>query len=209
MGTGAGWLRWAKRCCGRGARPLPLRAQALLPNAITARILTSQKMEGEKSRAPEVLTPAAVFLNGSPIEDLQEPVMLHEGGNPLLVCYNHAGRGCFVLRGHDAPPPPTQHTPLAMSWFDDPAVFLDPIRLECGPGFTPTGVRVNGEVAGVRVAPPWRVDISRQMKLGDNRIEVLVFDTLANHYLTIPTCCRGEPTSGLLEPVVLEPATPN
>ena len=41
-------------------------------------------------------------------------------------------------------------------------------------------VRLNGQVAGIRVAPPWRVDISKQAKPGENRIEVLVFNTLAN-----------------------------
>jgi gluconolactonase len=50
------------------------------------------------------------------------------------------------------------------------------------------------------------VDISKQVKPGENRIEVLVFNTLANHYLTIPTRYRGEPTSGLLGPVTLRVA---
>ena len=59
------------------------------------------------------------------------------------------------------------------------------------------------DIAGIRVAPPWRVDISKQVKPGENRIEVLVFNTLANHYLTIPTRYRGELTSGLLGPVTL------
>jgi hypothetical protein len=56
----------------------------------------------------------------------------------------------------------------------------------------------------IQSAPPWRVDISRQTKAGENRLEVLVFNTLANHYLTIPTRYRGELTSGLLGPVTLE-----
>ena len=57
---------------------------------------------------------------------------------------------------------------------------------------------------GIRVAPPWRVDISSQVKAGENRIEVLIYNTLANHYLTIPTHYRGELTSGLLGPVTLD-----
>jgi hypothetical protein len=32
---------------------------------------------------------------------------------------------------------------------------------------------------------------------------VLVFNTLANHYVTIPTRYRGELTSGLLGPVTI------
>ena len=65
-------------------------------------------------------------------------------------------------------------------------------------------VRVNGQLAGIRVAPPWRVDISKQVRAGENRIEVLVFNTLANHYLTIPTRYRGSTKSGLLGPVRLK-----
>jgi hypothetical protein len=130
------------------------------------------------------------------------------------------------------------------------AVFPEPIRLECGPGVAAAGdwsrcgalecysggawyrrsltltaeqvrgevtldlgkvvataeVRVNGQVAGIRVAPPWRVDLSKHVRPGENRIEVLVYNTLANHYLTVPTRYRGEPTSGLLGPVRLEVA---
>ena len=127
------------------------------------------------------------------------------------------------------------------------AVFADPVRLECGPGFAAAGdwstagvlrcysggvwyrrtigltaqqaagqvvldlgrvvataeVRVNGEVAGIRVAPPWTVDLSGLVKGGENRIEILVYNTLANHYVTIPTRYRGEIISGLIGPVTL------
>jgi len=67
-------------------------------------------------------------------------------------------------------------------------------------------VLVNGKKAGVRVAPPWRFDISGLVKPGKNWIEVLVCNTLANHYTTVPTQYRGSTTSGLLGPVRLETA---
>ncbi len=55
-------------------------------------------------------------------------------------------------------------------------------------------VRVNGQISGIRLAPPWTVDISKQLKPGDNRLEVLVCNTLANHYTTIPMAlCRTDP----------------
>jgi hypothetical protein len=54
------------------------------------------------------------------------------------------------------------------------------------------------------VTPPWVVDISGQIKAGENRIEILVYNTLANHYLTIPTRYRGSTRSGLIGPVRLE-----
>jgi len=81
------------------------------------------------------------------------------------------------------------------------------VTLDLGKVVATAEVRVNGQVAGIRVAPPWRVDISKQVQPGENRIEVLVYNTLANHYLTIPTRYRGEPTSGLLGPATLEVTT--
>jgi hypothetical protein len=69
-------------------------------------------------------------------------------------------------------------------------------------------VRVNGEDAGILVAPPWRLDISRHVKKGANIIEILVYNTLANHYLTIPSRYQGRSLkSGLLGPVKLEFST--
>lgn len=293
-----------------------------------ARILTSVRRDGEKPHASEVLTPAAIFLHGVRVTDLGRPVSLHAGANPILAHYDRAGRGYLVVRRDDPVAEPTQRTPLAMTWHDDPSVIRfdihadarpaewfrftappgfhamtvaaegqveawadgrpmraagdghfeaksllrrpavvalrvtpqtgatgaallpDPIRLECERGVATLGdwsklgvlecysggawyrktvtlglepthgpitldlgrlvataeVHVNGQLAGIRVAPPWRVDISRQIKPGENCIEVLVFNTLANHYATIPTRYRGDPTSGLLGPVTLEMA---
>jgi hypothetical protein len=64
-------------------------------------------------------------------------------------------------------------------------------------------VYVNGKKAGVRVAPPWKTDISAFVKKGENTIEVIVYNTLANHYQTIPSLYKGDPVSGLLGPVRL------
>ena len=62
-------------------------------------------------------------------------------------------------------------------------------------------VRVNGQAAGVRVAPPWTFDISSLVRAGSNRIEVLVYNTASNHYLTVPTSYNKPTHSGLLGPV--------
>ena len=64
-------------------------------------------------------------------------------------------------------------------------------------------VLVNGQRAGVLVAPPWKLPVGRLLQAGSNRIEVLVCNTLANHYQTIPTRYRGSPRSGLIGPVRL------
>jgi hypothetical protein len=69
-------------------------------------------------------------------------------------------------------------------------------------------VHVNGKPAGIRATPPWRLDISDRVVPGENRIAILVYNTLANHYATIPTHYRGSPASGLLGPVTIEVQAP-
>ena len=78
------------------------------------------------------------------------------------------------------------------------------VILDLGKVVASAEVRVNGRPAGVRVSPPWRFDITALVKPGENRIAVLVCNTLANHYTTVPTRYRGDTTSGLLGPVTLQ-----
>jgi hypothetical protein len=77
------------------------------------------------------------------------------------------------------------------------------VVLDLGRVVASAEVHVNGRTAGVKVAPPWTLDVSTHVRPGENRIEVLVYNTLANHYSTIPTRYRGSPVSGLLGPVRL------
>ena len=78
------------------------------------------------------------------------------------------------------------------------------LTLDLGDVVASAEVRVNGRAAGIRPAPPWRFDITPFVQPGENRIEVLVYNTLANHYSTIPTRYRGSAVSGLLGPVRIE-----
>ena len=78
------------------------------------------------------------------------------------------------------------------------------VTLDMGDVAATAEVRINGKLAGIRVAPPWKADISPLVKPGKNRIEILVYNTLANHYLTIPTRYHGSPRSGLIGPVRIE-----
>ena len=78
------------------------------------------------------------------------------------------------------------------------------VTLDLGDLVSSAEVRVNGKPAGIRVAPPWTYDLTGLVRPGDNRIEVLVCSTLANHYLTIPTQYRGSTVAGLLGPVRLQ-----
>jgi hypothetical protein len=62
---------------------------------------------------------------------------------------------------------------------------------------------INGKSAGIRLSPPWIFDITNYALAGENKIEVLIYNTLANNYTSVPTRYRGEIKSGLIGPVTL------
>ena len=298
---------------------------ATVTQPTTATVSVSRGAPADASHTSPIITPAAVYVNGAPVNDLAQAVSLQAGANPVLIRYEHAGRGHFVLRKQNVPVP-TIRQPLAMSWngdagvipfdvsagrqpaewfrfvsapgttairlpaagqveawldgapmtdmgdgrfaakqpasragvvalrvkpkpgFSGGAVIPEPLMIETdGQGVMPLGdwsqvgiltnysggvrytthltltkeearakvaldlgrvvataeVHVNGKKVGVLVAPPWRVDLTGYLKRGDNTVEVLVYNTLANHYQTIPSNYRGKPTSGLFGPVRL------
>jgi hypothetical protein len=78
------------------------------------------------------------------------------------------------------------------------------VTLDLGEVAASAEVKINGQLAGTKVAPPWKLDVTKLLRPGENRLEILVCNTLANHYLTVPTRYRGSPVSGLLGPVSLE-----
>jgi len=91
-------------------------------------------------------------------------------------------------------------------------VILDPmtllkddgkVELDLGRVVSSAEVFVNGKSAGIRVASPWRFDVKKLLTPGENTIEVEVYNTLGNHYLTIPTRYLGQIESGLIGPVRL------
>jgi hypothetical protein len=84
-------------------------------------------------------------------------------------------------------------------------VFLDLGRVA-----TVAEVHVNGKPAGVRMARPFRFDITGLVKPGRNQIRVKVANTLANHMSTYPTryVFPGQTVSGLLGPVNIELISP-
>lgn len=84
----------------------------------------------------------------------------------------------------------------------------DRVILDLGDVCATAEVRVNGQTAGILVTPPWNMDISRQAKAGENQLEILVYNTLANHYTTIPTRYGGETKSGLIGPVTVRVVKP-
>lgn len=79
------------------------------------------------------------------------------------------------------------------------------VILDLGRVTTVADVSVNGQPAGVKLARPFRFDITDLVSEGQNRIEIKVANTLANHMSTYPTIFvrDGQTVSGLLGPVQL------
>ena len=78
--------------------------------------------------------------------------------------------------------------------------------LDLGQVAVTAALRVNGTEAGVRMALPFRFDITDLVQPGENEIEVTVVNTLANHMSSYPTnfIYDGQLSSGLLGPARLE-----
>ena len=70
---------------------------------------------------------------------------------------------------------------------------------------TSAEVKVNGRSVGVRLARPFVFDLSEAVRAGDNEIEVVVLNTLANYMSAGPSkyVYKGQTVSGLLGPVTL------
>lgn len=77
------------------------------------------------------------------------------------------------------------------------------VDLDLGSVVSTAEVWINGKNAGAKVSPPWVYDISSFVREGENSVEILVYNTAANHYTSIPTRYRGVITSGLLGPVTV------
>jgi hypothetical protein len=73
--------------------------------------------------------------------------------------------------------------------------------LDLGKVISSAEVIINNRKAGIKLSPPFRFNISGFVKEGENIIEILVYNTAANHYSTIPTRYRGSLESGLIGPV--------
>lgn len=82
-----------------------------------------------------------------------------------------------------------------------PEDLTNKLELDLGNLVSSAEVLINGKSAGIKLSPPWKFDITKLADVGKNRIEVLIYNTLANNYITIPTRYRGSVRSGLIGPV--------
>jgi hypothetical protein len=77
------------------------------------------------------------------------------------------------------------------------------VTLDLGDLVASCEVMINGKPVGKRLTPPWQFDLSGHVKPGENKLEVLVYNTLGNYYLTTPSKYIGSTKSGLIGPVRL------
>ncbi len=77
------------------------------------------------------------------------------------------------------------------------------VQIDLGEVDATCEVAVNGKPVDVMLRKPYILDITKQAKKGKNKIEVLVYSSLANHYQTIPSPYKGAPHAGLIGPVKL------
>ena len=77
------------------------------------------------------------------------------------------------------------------------------VELDLGDVDATCEVSVGGKLVDVLLSPPYKLDITDFVKKGQNKIEVLVYSSLSNHYQTIPSPYKGTPRAGLIGPVGL------
>jgi len=77
------------------------------------------------------------------------------------------------------------------------------VVLDLGNVVASAEVFVNGTSVGSKTSSPWNFDVTDKLNTGLNRIEILVYNTLGNHYLSTPSQYIGRTNSGLIGPVRL------
>ena len=91
-------------------------------------------------------------------------------------------------------------------WLTEKQAASARLLLDLGDVAATALIRVNGADAGTLLRPPWRVEISAHVRPGENRLEITVANTLANHYsvgIPTPYALSHQHRSGLLGPVHL------
>jgi hypothetical protein len=77
------------------------------------------------------------------------------------------------------------------------------VVLDLGRVVASADVIVNGKPVGIKAMSPWEFDLTGKLKSGQNQIEILIYNTLGNHFLTTPSQYVGRTDSGLMGPVKL------
>ena len=131
---------------------------------------------------PEADSPGAAFF--------REPVKIDcEGGRLAPGDWTNAGAMRFYSGG------------VKYSKVIDVKAKEKRMELDLGDVDATCGVSVGGKPVDILLSPPYKLDITDFVKKGQNKIEVLVYSSLSNHYQTIPSPYKGTPRAGLMGPV--------
>ena len=131
---------------------------------------------------PEADSPGAAFF--------REPVKIDcEGGRLAPGDWTNAGAMRFYSGG------------VKYSKVIDVKAKGKRVELDLGDVDATCEVSVGGKQVDVLLSPPYKLDITDFVKKGQNKIEVLVYSSLSNHYQTIPSPYKGTPRAGLIGPV--------
>jgi len=84
-----------------------------------------------------------------------------------------------------------------------PEDLKNKLEIDLGDLVSSAEVFVNGKSAGIKLSPPWKFEFTKLAQQGENKVEVLIYNTLANNYIAVPTRYRGSIKSGLIGPVFL------
>lgn len=114
--------------------------------------------------------------------------------------------------------PPGDWCDFALTTYSGSAVYIKTVNLEkyhlkgkvlldLGRVSTVAEVYINGKSAGIRMGRPYRFDITKLVRKGENQIQIKATNTLANHYsVGYPSkyVYDGQTVSGLLGPVKIQ-----
>ncbi len=75
------------------------------------------------------------------------------------------------------------------------------VILDLGKVVASAEVFINGKSVGAKTSSPWTFVLTGKLRPGENRVEILIYNTLGNHYLTTPSMYVGRTNSGLIGPV--------
>lgn len=90
----------------------------------------------------------------------------------------------------------------------DSFALKNKLELDLGDLVSSAELFINGKSAGIRLSPPWTFDITEYVTEGKNDIEVLIYNTLANNYVAVPSRFMGSIRSGLMGPVKIRVTSP-
>lgn len=69
-------------------------------------------------------------------------------------------------------------------------------------------VFVNGRSAGILFSPPYKLDVTKLLRRGTNKIELMVYSSLSNHYQTVPSAYKGKARAGIIPTTDITPTPP-